>query len=383
MKKKFVLLLCSLMVFSLAGCSSQKEPSDTTAESASEPADASSTPIATPELTPEGKEDKNGYDETTNTAEGFWIYDLSIPSYWTESDSSSFSTKTYVTGEDGIVVAMMQFQCNDTGSMGRDELESDFNDLLDSMSTSLDDYSFMDSSTVLLSGEDAYCADFYCTMNDMKMESRMVASKHEGSSNLYTFFILQAEDSQYDYFRDFEKMIANATFNSDISSSDESSATTTEPTPTPTAEPTPEIPVEYLNALSKARDYLDFTAFSYTGLIDQLEYEGYSAEACTYATDNCGADWNEQALQKAQSYLDYSAFSYAGLIDQLEYEGFTAEQATYAVDGCGADWNEQAAKKAQEYLDYTSFSRQGLIDQLIYEGFTSEQSEYGAAAVGY
>ena len=98
-----------------------------------------------------------------------------------------------------------------------------------------------------------------------------------------------------------------------------------------------------------------FTSFSYTGLIDQLEYEGYSVEACTYAADNCGADWNQQALKKAQDYLDFSSFSYTGLIGQLEYDGFTAEQATYAVDSCGADWNEQAAKKAQAILIFQSF----------------------------
>lgn len=57
--------------------------------------------------------------------------------------------------------------------------------------------------------------------------------------------------------------------------------------------------------------------------------------------------------------------------------------ATYAADNCGADWSEQAAKKAKEYIDYTSFSRQGLIDQLIYEGFSQEQAEHGASAVGY
>lgn len=141
--------------------------------------------------------------------------------------------------------------------------------------------------------------------------------------------------------------------------------------------------IEEQNALRSALDYLDFTSFSYSGLVDQLEYEGYSTEAATYAADNCGADWNEQALQTALDYLDYSAFSYTGLIDQLEYEGFTSNQATYAVDNCNADWNEQAAKKAQDYIDYSSFSRQGLIDQLIYEGFTAEQAEYGVSAVGY
>lgn len=91
----------------------------------------------------------------------------------------------------------------------------------------------------------------------------------------------------------------------------------------------------------------------------------------------------KNALAKGRDYLDFSAFSYTGLISQLEYEGFSTEAATYAANNCGADWNEQAAKKAQNYLDFSSFSRQGLIDQLVYEGFTQEQAEYGASSVGY
>lgn len=89
------------------------------------------------------------------------------------------------------------------------------------------------------------------------------------------------------------------------------------------------------------------------------------------------------ALDTAKSYLDFSAFSYQGLIDQLLYEKYTQEEAVYAVDNCGADWNEQAARCAQEYMDYSSFSRQDLIDQLLYEGFTQEQAEYGVQSVGY
>ena len=91
----------------------------------------------------------------------------------------------------------------------------------------------------------------------------------------------------------------------------------------------------------------------------------------------------QQALKKAGEYLAYTAFSYTGLIEQLEYEGFSHSESVYAADNCGADWNQQAAKKAQEYLDYTSFSRDGLISQLEYEGFTQSQAEYGASAVGY
>ena len=91
----------------------------------------------------------------------------------------------------------------------------------------------------------------------------------------------------------------------------------------------------------------------------------------------------QNALQRAHDYLEYTAFSYSGLIGQLEYEGFSTEDATFAADNCGADWNAQAAAKAQDYLEYSAFSRQGLIDQLVYEGFTAEQAEYGVAAVGY
>ena len=46
------------------------------------------------------------------------------------------------------------------------------------------------------------------------------------------------------------------------------------------------------NALSKALSYLDVMAFSYSGLIKQLEYEGYSYEEAKYGVDNCGANWN-------------------------------------------------------------------------------------------
>ena len=91
----------------------------------------------------------------------------------------------------------------------------------------------------------------------------------------------------------------------------------------------------------------------------------------------------KNALRSAREYLSFSAFSYTGLIKQLEYEGYSTEEATYAADNCNANWNEQAAKSAKEYLDISSFSRQGLIDQLIYEGYTQEQAEYGVTQNGY
>jgi len=91
----------------------------------------------------------------------------------------------------------------------------------------------------------------------------------------------------------------------------------------------------------------------------------------------------QNAREKAADYLEFSAFSRSGLIGQLEFEGFTTTQAEYGVDAQDADWNAQAALKAADYLEFSTFSRSGLIGQLEFEGFTTTQAEYGADAVGY
>ncbi len=142
------------------------------------------------------------------------------------------------------------------------------------------------------------------------------------------------------------------------------------------------VSVSKMQAIKKAKSYIGVTAFSYKGLIEQLEYEGFSNEDATYGADNCGADWNTQAIKKAKSYLSFSAFSYKGLIEQLEYEKFTSAQAKYGADNCGADWYEQAEKKAASYMKISSFSRKSLIEQLEYEGFTADQAKHGADSVG-
>jgi hypothetical protein len=89
-----------------------------------------------------------------------------------------------------------------------------------------------------------------------------------------------------------------------------------------------------------------------------------------------------QARQSAAGYLDYTAFSRTGLIKQLQFEGYSAKDATYGTDAQHANWNKQAALAAKHYLDYDSFSREGLIDQLKFEGYTQAQAEYGVNQVG-
>ncbi len=140
--------------------------------------------------------------------------------------------------------------------------------------------------------------------------------------------------------------------------------------------------VNQSNARKKAASYLSYSAFSRSGLIKQLEFEGFSNADANYGADAQNADWNKQAVKKAANYLSYSSFSRSGLIKQLEFEGFSNSEATFGTDAQNVDWNKQAAKKAASYLSNSAFSLAGLIDQLEYEGFSPAQAAYGAASTG-
>lgn len=107
------------------------------------------------------------------------------------------------------------------------------------------------------------------------------------------------------------------------------------PIPTPTASVTPKENVNQSNARRAAANYLSFAAFSRSGLIKQLEYEGYSRADAEYGVDAQKANWSEQARKSAAKYLSFAAFSYSGLLNQLLYEGFSLEQATFGVDSTG------------------------------------------------
>lgn len=136
------------------------------------------------------------------------------------------------------------------------------------------------------------------------------------------------------------------------------------------------------NAVSRAASYLRSSSFSRSGLIGQLQYEGFSIDDATYGVDAQNANWNAQAVKKAASYLRSSSFSRSGLIDQLVFEGFSSSESMYGVDAQNADWNLQAAKKAASYLQSSSFTRSSLISQLLFEGFSQSQAEYGVGTTG-
>jgi len=86
---------------------------------------------------------------------------------------------------------------------------------------------------------------------------------------------------------------------------------------------------------------------------------------------------SRNARRSAENHLDFGAFSRSGLINQLEFEGFSSHDAMWVVDGLAIDDNAQAAKKAENHLGCS-----GLIDQLDFEGYAPEQAGFGVSQVG-
>ncbi len=76
-------------------------------------------------------------------------------------------------------------------------------------------------------------------------------------------------------------------------------------------------------------------------------------------------------MRAAKNYLEYTAFSRKGLIEQLEYDDFSTEDATFAVDHITVDWNEEGSEVCEKLISTTQPSPvAGLIEQLEYYGFT-------------
>lgn len=312
MKKKTLLLLLSLFVCaSVASCSPGASSEDSQSESQSEAVEDS-------------REEKNDFNVDTNTTSTFFGYEISFPSSWTVG-TNTLDTETYY-AESGDAVAMFQMQCVSSPFKSFDELNADKDSLGESYGDSFDSFNVSSSTERSISGTKGLLYDYTGATSGLDVHGKMLVFVSETGGNLISFQMIQSDNTEYSYFDDFEKILNSVS----LSRSDESNSSSAG-----TSDSSNAVPLEYQNALSKARDYLDYAAFSYTGLIDQLEYEQFSTESATYAADNCGADWNEQASKKAQDYLDFSSFSRQGLIDQLLYEGFTQEQAEYGVTAVG------------------------------------------------
>ena len=281
--------------------------------------------------------------DSANLVEGklYWM-SYKVPETWSlRSDGNSTSEKTYDIPLGGYAAVAVS-----AGINFPDDLDSYVkNDVLTSSDTST--YKNITKGT---QGQAVtYTSDWLRDVNGTKYQGkvRLIVSGH----GLYLYSVLLLEDAYPTYEKLVAELVASAQLSETAAplgeedSTSSSSSTTTDSGSSSSSTSTKSTTdsgssssssssatTSQKKALSRAKSYLKNNNFSYSGLVDQLEYEGFSEEDATYGVDNCGADWNAQALGKAKSYLKHSAHSYTGLIEQLEYEGFTAEQAEHGAD---------------------------------------------------
>lgn len=321
--------------------------------------------------------------ETETKTYSFNDFEIQVPKSWTEKTKNGHTYFYSSVNSDFLQVSIMDDMEDSI------LLEENQESVIEGIKESMDDYTILSKATPKNGDFEGFRCSYTGKLPSVGdtlyyMDTFSISYNNKFIQILYVSISDQREQAS-NYFpnilaslKKIETTSLPETNNSAIPSENISSSTAA----TSSTPKTPTVTTGQKNALNRAKQYLRTMPFSYTGLIEQLEYEQYSHDDAVYAADNCGANWSEQAAKKAKSYLNTMAFSRKGLIEQLQYEGYTYEQAVYATDNCGADWNEQAAKKAQSYLDIMSFSRQGLIDQLQFEGYTYEQAVYGVNQVG-
>lgn len=303
MKKRFIALgvILSLICIFLIACASKK---DNTAD--------------------------DPYKDFEQTESSYGIK-YKIPKSWIAVDSNSDDTSLYYKNElgdnDGLLsVVYHKFNGNVLDSKNVEKVK-------DSIKKSQD---YKDD----LKGE-------YAQVNSIDVEKLYYNKSIDGKTYKNEMLVFPVKNGYFvvcamslpenDYSSEFDKIFESIEI---ISAYDTTEATTEEPTTTEvTTEATTEKTTEVYepttgeeNALNKAFDYLDYDAFSKSGLIKQLKYEGFTTKEAKYAANNCNANWKDQAYKKATSYLESQSFSKSGLIKQLEYEGFTNSQAKYGAN---------------------------------------------------
>lgn len=275
----------------------------------------SEAPAPAAESTTEAKQETETWSSWEYSGIGF-----DIPDSWKHDDSDETEGSIFFYPDDGMLMISYQDDI-DVSKMNADNMkdyvegmESDENLSVESM----EPCSIAEYSAYKMEG--TYNNDG--NLRPMKWFLVSVGGK------AYAFAIDSSEKGEYD--AQLEQIISSIR---PLEESPEATTeATTEPEPEETTEAEPEATTGQLNALDKALDYLDYTAFSKKGLRSQLEYEGFKNEEIDYAIERCGADWKEQAVKKAEEYLDFTSFSKDGLIEQLEYDGFTEKQAKYGAD---------------------------------------------------
>ncbi|MBQ7058828.1 MAG: hypothetical protein IJM83_05945 [Firmicutes bacterium] len=117
--------------------------------------------------------------------------------------------------------------------------------------------------------------------------------------------------------------------------------------------------------------------YSYVGLIDRMENEGYVYEDAVWAVDRIDADWYVDAVGYANYLLSQDNYTRGELWSDLSYAYFTDDQCDYGVANCSADWSYEALQMANSYLyEYAPCAPYDLKMQFMDGGWTQDEIDY-------
>lgn len=140
--------------------------------------------------------------------------------------------------------------------------------------------------------------------------------------------------------------------------------------------------VDANNIVYKGSTYVPIRAVGEM-LNKEVVWNGETRTATINDINNNFAETTSQknAIKKAKNHLEYGAFSRISLIEQLKSDKYSEADAIYAVDKLDIDWRIQAAKKARAYTSFTSFTKSALMSQLTNDGFTIQEVNYAVNQV--
>ena len=87
------------------------------------------------------------------------------------------------------------------------------------------------------------------------------------------------------------------------------------------------------------------------------------------------------ALAEARYRIDSGGLSKRALIQHMTADGWYRENVTFAANNVGADWKEEAVEAARGRMSEVDYSRRSLIDHLVSDGFTRAEAEYAVSKV--
>lgn len=395
MKKRILSLICAAALLT-AGCGSASSGKTGSIQKTNpfKEASSASTSVETAassssESTASASSEASQSSDETSSLYTFQLETLAfqVPQdFWGDPTEGGDSlTFFYHYENDESDMAMLQFQSEDGQGMSADEFRGMKDDIaegyLEGMETS-DSISDTDTSEVVdaeLGGLPGVYFTAKASYSNVPLDAEVYIVIDESEDKLLAVAYFKTSGISSETDDAFQNIIDTAvpadqvtvsapSEESSSSSSDESAASGSSSAGTNNDKDA---------ALKEAEESLQYSDFSHDGLVDYLEYDGFTHEAAVYAADNVEVDWNEEALNSANDYINYSPMSESGLKGQLEFEKYTDDEVNYAMDHIDADWNAEALEDLKEWKAYDSTKSDDEIrDMLELDGFTDEQIDY-------